>query len=182
MTRFNDPRYLEDWQATGRFPAIHDAIAAAILRHDEGKAGVDLCCSTGLLAERLRVNGFTVVGVDRDATALERSRAAGIQAELLRLHLDSDGLAKMLQYVKEKGLTSLYARRCLPELFGDNLPLGKWFFKEAAAAGITRVFLQGRNPTANAKNRLSSISAEIALASSSFDLTWSAGQVAYLQA
>lgn len=182
MTRFNDPQHLEHWQQTGKFPKIHDAITAAIVRIDAGRRGVDVCCSTGLLAERLRASGFTVLGVDRDGTALSRGRAAGVQAELMQLHLDGDGLAKMLQCAKERQLTSLYCRRCLPELFGNDLALGKQFFKEAAAAGITRLFLQGRNPVANAKNRLSSLAAEIALASGSFDLLWSEGQIAYLEA
>lgn len=182
MTRFNDPQHLEHWQATGRFPKIHDSIAAAIVRHDAGRRGVDVCCSTGLLAERLTGEGFTVHGVDRDVTALDRARAAGVKAALLQLHLDGDGLAKMLQYATERQLTSLYCRRCLPELFGDDLALGKQFFKDAAASGITRLFLQGRNPVKNATNKLSSLAAEIALASCAFDLVWSEGQVAYLQA
>ena len=182
MTRFNDPSYLDDWRATGRFPKIHDAITAAIVRYDAGRRGIDLCCSTGLLAERLQLSGFTVVGVDRDGTALDRARSAGVKAELMQLHLNRAGLATLLRFATERELTSLYARRCLPELFGDDLALGQWFFKEAAAAGITRLFLQGRNPTANAKNRLSSIAAEISLASGSFDLTWSAGQIAHLEA
>lgn len=181
MGRYNDPGLLTAWRTTGAFPEIHRAITDAIVEHDAARRGIDLCCSTGLLARSLTCQGFTVLGVDGDAAAVAAGMAAGPGVDLLPLTLDRGGLAALLRMATDRGLTSLYARRCLPELFGRDLATGRWFFREAVNAGISRLFIQGRNPSANARTPLFSVFAEIDVAGVAFSLKWQRGQVAYLE-
>lgn len=181
--KFDDQKHLETWKRSRKYPLIHDPIAGMILARDVHRRGLDLCCSTGLLGQRLSDAGWHVWGVDGDNDAIARAKAAGITMPILAVHLDRSGLRQVIEEIDEREIRSVYARRCLPELFGHDLQLGRWFLRQLVEVGILDLFLQGRAERTNSVNRLSSIDDEIELASSAFDLAHEEGwQLAHLQA
>lgn len=179
--RFNSIEHLQAWQRTGRFPAIHDAIAAAVNSFGCSLGYLDLCCSFGLLGQRLiRENGCDVVGVDIDADAIAAGQAAGIKAKLIHMPVKPDTLKDLVQICQSNTLGGIVARRALPELFGHDLAFGETFTNAMADAGIKEIFIEGRVATRNATNPLSSIDKEVALLGSRYKQVRRVGAVSYL--
>jgi hypothetical protein len=76
----------------------------------------------------------------------------------------------------------MLARRCLPELFGDDLPLGRDFAAAIHGAGIKEIFLEGRVVTQGAVNVLKSVADEVDLLSGHYHEVKRIGAVSYLKA
>lgn len=161
--RFDSEEYLEVWAKSEGFqyPAIHDNMYAAAIRHDKHRRGLDLCCSSGLLGTRLMDAGFTMVGVDadKDAAGLAIQYKVPMPIHLTKIS-DAHGVDVVADLVKSHKLKTIYARRCFPELFGEDTSLEDMFFPAMIKAGITMVIFEGRVRTVRAKNRLSSAERE----------------------
>jgi SAM-dependent methyltransferase len=168
--RFNSPEHLDVWRAIGRFPSIHDALYQLIAEQSDGKGFLDLCCSTGLLGQRILkgIKGARVYGVDADIKALDAAVVAGITYPMLKLTLMPAMIETFLAHVRDNRIDVLVARRCMPELFGSDRAFGLAFVEGIAKAGVKEVFLQGRVPTVKAVNQLASIQQEIALFASRY--------------
>lgn len=181
--RFNSVEYLQAWASGKRFPAIHDDIASAAEQFMIGNRVLDLCCSYGLLGERLKktVAGYAV-GIDADGEAIAKAKAAGISIDLYQLKVTPESFTDLVQILQSCRVNAVVARRCLPELFGENLDFGRQFFAELRRVGVKEVLIEGRVKTKNATNALSSIEDEISLASESFALARRYKNVAYLRA
>ena len=82
--RYNDPSHFVRWRRDRTFPKIHDALAALLDKHLPATAPwaparfLDLCCSIGLLGQRIRETrpGSTVVGVEGLRASIDQARAA----------------------------------------------------------------------------------------------------------
>ncbi len=181
--RFDSPEHLAAWRATGRFPAIHDGITQAIVADMRGSRVLDMGCSYGLLAERIlkQAGAMVAFGVDADANVIEAGRGAGLAVTLVELEVSAASLPQIYDLVRENALDVLVCRRVLPELFGDDLPLGRKFALEMALAGIREIFVEGRVATVKAVNALSSIDEEVKLLSASFREVRRSGAVSYLR-
>ncbi len=180
--RFNSAERLDLWQNTGRFPAIHNDMAHAFSSFARGERALDLCCSFGLLAERIkRMYGAAVVGVDADESALEHGRSAGITVDLLHMAVSADTLPALADLIASRKVSVLLARRCLPELFGGNIALGREFAQLMRDSGIEEVLIEGRVKTKKPRNALASIEDEIELMSGPFSLERRYRNVAYMR-
>jgi SAM-dependent methyltransferase len=180
--RFDSTEHLEVWRRTGRFPAIHDSIFSAIENFMRGSRVLDLCCSTGLLAQRLaKLLKVTAVGVDADARALERAWEAGVDVPLVEMKINDETMSELASVIRAHRIDVLVARRAMPELFGDNLPLGHQFSAMLYDLNVREIFLEGRVATRNAVNPLASIDKEVELFGGHYVLARSIRSVAYLK-
>jgi hypothetical protein len=180
--RFNDPQRVQAYKANGEFPSIHSPLVSCVVEHVIGRRGLDLCCSHGLLGEQLLTkHGFQMIGVDGDASAVELARANGVKMPIHHIKLDAQTLPLVYQLIRANKIEVLIARRCFPELFGDDLELGGEFFGEIRAAGIKEIALEGRVQTPKATNRLSSVWAEIRLAQLHYEVSAKDGNCAILR-
>lgn len=181
--RFNSIEHLAAWASRGIFPAIHDAIATAVGNLAGGERVLDLCCSFGLLGERLKQHhALDVAGIDGDITAIEQGRAAGISISLHTLKIAPATLADAVDILKAHRTQTIVARRCLPELFGHDADFGREFLAAAKHNGVFELFLEGRVKTLTATNRLASIDDEVRLASGLFVEHRRLGNISYLRA
>lgn len=169
--RFNDPSHLTRWRERGEFPAIHDAIFAMLRKHlDAGTAGLpptgflDLCCSIGLLGQRIRekVPGARVCGVEVLPASVQQARAAGVAYPILQTTVAPATLPALVAWVHLHRVEVLIARRCLSELFATDQSWGPSFWSAMTGAGVRMAVLQGRAPCANPTNPLPSVREEIA--------------------
>lgn len=182
--RFDSPEHLVAWQNTGRFPWIHDAMYAFVAEHVEGSVFLDLCCSTGLMGERIRrrVRGARVVGVESDRRAIAAARSAGITFPILELRLGCDTLARFREFVAEHGVQVVLARRCIPELCGGKTDgFGPQLVAALAGAGVKEVVLQGRVDSTRAVNQYRNVEAEIRLFAAAYKLATRRGQIALVK-
>lgn len=181
--RFDSTSYLADWRAWGRFPPIHDDIYQAVAEHAEGQVFLDLCCSTGLLGERIRrgIRDAVVVGVESDPAAIRHGQLAGINFPVLELQLTDETLPRFREFLAEHRVTTLVARRCIPELCHGRGEFGHHLVATLASAGVREVFLQGRTWSHRSVNSFSSVILEMELFESHFRLCRRDGQVAWLK-
>ncbi|MDC7784791.1 hypothetical protein PQJ75_00800 [Rhodoplanes sp. TEM] len=181
--RFDDPGYLAAWRA-GRYPRIHDAIFEMAVVYMRGTRVLDLGCSYGLIGDRLVRNGMAefVVGVDADEAVLAQGRDAGVSGTLYSLRVTEETLPELIELVSSRRLDVLVARRVLPELFGENVQLGRRFAHELRAAGIREVFVEGRVASVRSVNALRSIDEEVDLLSEAYREARRIGAVSFMQA
>jgi len=178
--RFNDSAYVNSYIELGVFPSIHKSIVATAIEHVKGKKGVDLCCSHGLLGQQMMQHGFSMMGVDGDKTAVKLAREQSISMPITLTPITRKTLQSVLKEIQDFRADFVVARRCLPELFGNDLLFGDIFFAQMKSIGIKELVIQGRVKTAKAVNPLSSIDAEISLVSPHYKLQHKNGDIAYL--
>jgi hypothetical protein len=181
--RFDSVEHLEAWKRAGAFPAIHTAMAGFVeKRARHGARILDLCCNHGLLGEQLtsRMPGSFVMGIDGDALALARGRTAGVRLPTQRLRIDPSTYDELEAILRDNQITTVVARRCLPELLGDVMWSAPDFAASLRSAGVTDLFLQGRVPTSSPNNPLHTIDLEVRAVASHFALTEQAGPLAHL--
>ena len=168
--RFDSIDYLRDFQARGRFPAVHDELFGMVTECTRQTRVLDLCCSTGLLGERLRRTGDfeTVLGVECDRRAIEAARSHGVVMPITELVIQIDTLPRLGHLIRQPAIGSVVARRCLPELLGDDPAMDRRFADTLAEAGVAELFIEGRIVSERATNRLRSIDREIEAVSSRF--------------
>ena len=152
------------------------------IAHVKGRKGIDLCCSHGLLGQQLVERGnFQMVGVDGDKKAVKLAHEHKMLMDVFHLAVKKETMAVFIDLIKSQNCTFLIARRCLPELFGNDMEFGIEFFHQMREIGITEVMLEGRVATKNAVNPLFSLNAEIDLISQDYTPWQQANNVAYLR-
>lgn len=181
---FNDPQILEDWRVNHRWPAIHGKIAAAAQMFIRGPRVLDLCCSFGLLGQRLLKtcpNVEKVIGVDCDDRAMGLGRAAGIAVDMHSMKITPDTVHLLYDLIKREGITTIVARRAFPELFGENHQFGRDFAISCNHFGVRELLLEGRVESRRSSNSLCGIDLEVELVRGSYELTGAFEKCAYLQ-
>jgi len=180
--RFNSEQHLVTWKTGKRFPAIHDDIFHAILAYSKGKSFLDLCCSTGLLAQRIKQHlVYDVIGVDADETAVSLASLSGIDVPLICLNILPETLKELAQIIKKFKIDTLVARRCFPELFGNDIEFGQVFIELLSQLGVQEIFIEGRITTKTAINALASLEDECQLVSKHYKVIKIHKNVAYLR-
>lgn len=178
--RFNDSAYVNAYIELGVFPSIHKSIISTAIEHVKGKRGIDLCCSHGLLGQQMMLHGFFMMGVDGDKTAVKLAKEHKIAMPITLTPITRKTLQRVSKKFLDFHADFIVARRCLPELFGNDLAFADIFFTQMKSIGIKELVIQGRVKTAKAVNPLSSIDAEIALVSPHYKLQHKNGDIAYL--
>ena len=182
--RFNSPEHLETWRTTGRYPAIHDALANVAVADVRGRRLVDLGCSYGLLGARVVAEAGLEfgLGIDADGAVLAAARAAGVPIELEEMKVTEVTIPRLSDMLEYHRIDVMVARRVLPELFGADLTAGQRFVEMLCQVGIKEVFLEGRVDSPKSVNALRSIAQEVELLAPWFREVRRIGGVSYLVA
>ncbi len=180
--RYNSIEHLVRWESTGKYPIIHNKLYKIIERNLRGESVLDLCCSTGLLGQRISsLLGVKTVGIDADITAIENARSYGVDVDIQVLKINPINLDPIMEVISNYKITALVARRCMPELFSANILTAHNFSSHLASADVEEIFLQGRVRTKAATNLLPTLDAEIKLFLKEYDLVERIGDVAYMR-
>lgn len=180
--RFNSTEYLEKWEKTGQYPKIHNDIAFLFEQYSKGNRVLDLCCSSGLLGERLhRKLGVHAVGIDGDRIAIEKALKFGVSMQIHHLKIKRQSLKDVVQIIENDRLNTIIARRCVPELFADDIEFGYEFAHQMKNIGIKEIFLEGRAKTKSSNNKLNSLNKEVAVFSEYYKLVKTHKNTAYLR-
>lgn len=180
MTRFDDQTLLECFKRGRSFPKIHAPLFSFIMEHEEGSVALDLCCSTGLLGQRLRERRHRfshVFGVEGNSEAIDRAERAGVTMPITQMIVNEDTLDDFLALLLRNRCDTIIARRCLPELFGDCISFGQTFMRSINDVGVQWLFIEGRRATSTPANALHSIEKEIELASAAFEVVEKRGAI-----
>lgn len=185
--RYDSQERLDLWARTGRFPSIHDTLAAFVAaRVREPRGFLDLCCSTGLLGQRIKsmFPDAAVVGVDADAGAIGRGTCAGVSVPLVLAQIEPGTFQRLGAIMREHGVTVVVARRCLSELFANAPGCGDALSSALQAYGAREMFVEGRMRMARASHPYPHIDAELAElnATGSWKLVARHRECAYLSA
>lgn len=183
--RFDSPELLQAWRETGRWPAIHDAIAQMALEYLRGQVLLDLGCAFGLLGARIvaETGLRSAIGVDANKATLAASEAAAVPVTRYCLQIvDRPSMAELGAIIKRHQVDVIVARRILPELFGHDIDLGRAFVDMAADLGVKEMLVQGRVETPDAVNPMRSIEREVFFLNQRYDCVALRGPVAYLTA
>lgn len=179
--RFDSQRHLLSWSTFNRYPDIHAQLFALIVSRLKGEAVLDLCCSTGLLAQHVQDLGVKAIGLDRDADAMERGARAGITIPMVHMDIKPDNLLALIALIKRYQVTAVIARRCLPELLGDTGIQGTALAGALHGAGVTELFLEGRVPVSSPLNQFHCLDLEVQAVKAFYRVVETYGRVAYLR-
>lgn len=167
--RFDCEDYVKDYEKRRAFPKIHNPLFQFFLTRymetpgDTAWRVCDLCCSTGLLAQRIRVHGGMVaIGVDRDENAIGLGESAGIDG-LVHLAVGPDTLTRLAKLLATKRINVVVMRRCIPELFDADPSWAPAFFRTLWGAGVTDLLVEGRKSRSTSRGNLCNIEYEIKL-------------------
>jgi hypothetical protein len=182
--RFDAPEYLTEWEGTGRFPAIHDAIfnmTAATL--PPGARVLDLGACTGLLTARLNRAGYEVTAAEGNAESYRAGHAAGTwgEAPVWTQYITPatlDGFASLLQ---ERRIDAIIARRVLPEVYDGMAGDFGAFADVLRASPVHTIILEGRKASARTTHPLGSAARETAALWGTWKVTEAAGDVRVLE-
>lgn len=181
--RYDSIERLRAWQLRGAFPQIHADIAGIIQAYVRGDRMLDLCCSYGLLGQRLMATGATkVCGIESESDTVAAARSAGIAVDILELNIARETLPAVVALITTNALTVVVARRCIPELFPHDPQWAIDFAAAINAAGIMEIVLEGRAPVARPAHRIPTVEAEVACFAGSYREVRRIGQCSYLVA
>lgn len=188
--RYNDPSHHATWKAGKGFPKIHDAIYQTLAKHlKAGTAGpvtptrfCDLCCSIGLLGQRILEGapGRYVVGVEGLAASVTAARGAGITYPILNQKITPATLPEFARWLQIHKVEVLVARRCLSELFAEDARWGPRFWSACVASGVRMAVIQGRAPCGNPTHPIPDVDKEIAVLGHGARVVEKVGQCAVL--
>jgi len=196
MARFNSTTYVDHYKVTGRFPKIHDNLFNLITETWEGGSFIDVCCSTGLLGQRLIDKlGVMCCGIEGDSRAITAGKQGGVQMTVYQTYIDEKSLANLSRILSDHDVNTVVMRRCVSELFAKGMPLGvgntvqtelkpgfaEKFIDTLLAAGVDEIYLQGRAESASSKHVIPNVEAEIKFFSTHYDVRVKRGQCAYLR-
>lgn len=158
MTRFADPHYIDDYLATGRFPAIHDDLYCLVENFaSEPEPALDIGACTGLLTLRLKQIRSHVIGLEANPAYIERSPAAKL---LINLRVTLTTMGQVYELAKDCSLVVM--RRVLPEICGDSSLVAWKLAERLHAAGVKKIALEGRVKSSRSTHLLASLEDEIA--------------------
>lgn len=182
--RFDAPEYVHDWQATGRYPAVHDRITAAVREEVDPSEGVllDLCSSTGLLGRRLHEHGYSVVAVQEPGPAVTLGRDAGVYdaVPLLETRIQPDTLPDLADWIHTHQVSTVVARRCFPELWDMFSDAFHHLADTFADSGVQRIILEGRAVSVRSKHPLATAQREATALAPSWTTERVTGPIAIL--
>jgi len=196
MARFNSVQHTEAFAAGRGFPKIHDNIFNLIAETWTGGSFIDVCCSTGLLGQRLIDKlGVMCCGLEGDAEAIANGKEHGVSMFIYQLLLDDRSLGGFSRILRDHDVNTVVMRRCVSELFAKGMPLGvgntvqtelkpefaAQYVDALLGAGVNEIYLQGRAESASSKHIIPNVEAEIEFFLPQYSVRVKRGQCAYLR-
>ena len=180
--RYNSVERLEKWCMEGMYPSIHDRIFEMIDGRIKGQTVLDLCCSTGLLGQRIQDElNKTVFGVDADKKAFENAASYGVDVNRTQMRIDASNFDPLIKFIADRGIDVLVARRCLSEVFYSHIDQGPVFAKRLLdETKVREIFIQGRREQPNATHPIPSCDAEVSLFKDFWTEAYTGFEMAYL--
>jgi|TARA_R110000824_G_scaffold6506_5_gene30068 SAM-dependent methyltransferase len=181
--RFNSIERLEEWCVNGNYPSIHDRIFKMVEDNIRGGNVLDICCSTGLLGQRIQDElKKTVVGVDADRKSLQNARSYGVDVNLVEMKIDATNFSPLISVLIKNDIEVIVARRCLSEIFFNHIDQGAVFAERLLKeTNVREIFIQGRREQPNATHPIPSCSAEVALLGDLWVVEYGGFEMAYLR-
>ena len=166
----------------GEYPSIHDRIFEMIEGRIKGATVLDLCCSTGLLGQRIQDElNKTVFGVDADKKAFESAASYGVDVNRIQMKIDAANMTPLISFIADRGINVLVARRCLSEVFFNHVDKGPIFAERLLnETKVREIFIQGRREQPNATHPIPSCDAEVALFKDFWTEAYTGFEMAYL--
>lgn len=181
--RYDSTNYLQDYQQDHTFPRIHDEMFHLVNQYRRGcTSALDLCCSTGLLGQRIiDVLKMPCVGVEGFVASSREGADYGVGMQVYELRVTPATLPAFITIVKDHKVDMLVARRAVSEVFktADD-PFGDVFVTELLAAGVHTVVLQGRAISTRSVHPMKSIDEEMAAFKRQMPVLHYGGQFAVL--
>lgn len=180
--RYNSPERLEEWKATGAFPAIHNDIFSYAASYLTTTRVLDLCCSYGLLGQRMVTFGLVdfACGVDAEMDTIEAAKAAGITIPLYGLKITPETLDQFISIIREHKVNGIIARRCISELFPLQPAWAIQFADAVREAGVLEFILEGRAIVPKPTHPIPTIAEEVACLVSAYREANRTGQCSYM--
>ena len=161
--RYNSLEHLKKWKQTKQYPQIHNKIYTLVENYLTGNSVLDLCCSTGLLGHRVKHHlGIEAIGLDADHKAIVASQEHH-NLKIIPYKIEPQNMSGLFAIISQYKIDTLIARRCIPEIFGENILAGHYFSAMLAKANVKQIFLQGRVLTKNSTHPLKSVACEVDL-------------------
>jgi hypothetical protein len=172
---FDSIELLNMWKDRGTFPKIHDNMAYAAVLTLQGPNVLDLCCSYGLLGRRILGQVPQVrkmYGIDADFGVIQSSKEAGLTHDMEIWHAKIvPGTEDLLyNFVTERQITSIVARRALPELFSEDPAWGKQVIERLWELGVKEWLIEGRVQSKRSTNALAGLIDEVELLSDCYTI------------
>lgn len=177
--RYNSPERLEAYRLRREYPGIHNALFDLIGSEIMHADFCDLCCSTGLLGQRMVDEGLAGFGVDQDVKTVEQAAAVGLTLPLHMLAIREDTSESLVALWQQYETKVLVARRCISEIF-HPVNWGERFARRALETGIRQMFIQGRRAVRNPVHPIHSVHQEIDCLASHWRPARVVGECAYL--
>ncbi|ALY09535.1 methyltransferase [Arthrobacter phage Salgado] len=187
--RFDSEEYLREWQDHGTYPAIHDAIFAAVEDHTgHGEKVIDLGACTGLLTQRMIAHGLRVVPVEPHGPSRARGAVYGAW-EGLEVHAQpisaSAGIEPFRALLEDERPTVLVARRVFPEIYESTelVRTGMWqtFLDVLHESTVELIILEGRKFSSRTTHPLGHVDREIVALGDHWRVIHTEGDVACLE-
>lgn len=180
--RYNSIERLQEWKDTGNFPKIHDDIFEMIMaRLKPGEVFCDICCSTGLLGQRLLEAGHAGFGLEMQAREIKQAHDFGVKLSIYQRVISRELVSTPTALFGEM-VDALVARRCFSEIFMKD-DFSKAFSFELIESGVKQVFLQGRRKVNNPTCKLHCVELEAEmLTKHGWTITYLEGELAHLVA
>lgn len=173
-------KWAEDYLATGVYPSIHDDVAlmlAAIPAHHR-RGAVDLGACHGLLSLRANGLGYSpVLGLEADGPSVAfyqtyLARPSVVLEQRTLQVLDANDMRRFIELLRSFAVTTVIARRVLPEILVDSLPkgsdtpadtalAGRAFTRALREAGVRFMVVEGRVYSKRSTHRLSRLDLEL---------------------
>lgn len=178
--RYDSTAYLEAYRDAKEFPKIHDDLFGLVRDYGVRCNALDLCCSIGLLGQRLIDHlGINCIGVEGYLISSREGPEYGVMMPVYELKVTMETLPQFFSILKEHQVETLVARRCISEIFpGPDTPLAHAFVAGLKEAGVKHVFLQGRQVSANSNHPMFSIDQEVHAFKGPYNLIEQFGQFA----
>lgn len=182
--RFDSHEWLENWQKTGRFPHIHDAIFNAFAANvDPGTSVLDIGASTGISTARLQHLGYRATAVEANMESISRGREYGTwqEAPIWTNFITPATIPGLEVLLQERGIEAILARRVISEVYDGMKGAPEEFARVVRESGVKIVVLEGRKISRNTVHPCGTADLEAAVFGEGWRVTERVGDVRVLE-
>lgn len=160
--RFDDIAYVDEYKKSGKYPKIHDDIFSLDANIPVGNV-IDLGCCTGLLSVRLAQRHNLVIGIEPNKEYIKNA-VPHERCVYMNFKIDYSNLKKLEQVILENHITTIYARRVLPEICdAGGIELVRDMIAMFRDCGVKNCVIEGRKCNSKSVHKLKNLSKEMEL-------------------
>lgn len=182
--RFDSPEWIQEWQATGRFPHIHDAIFNAFATNVEPGARVlDIGASTGISTARLQHLGYvaTVAEANPESIATGEKYGTWGDAHLWRNYITPETVTDFYKLLHDRNIEAILARRVISEVYDGMKGDPRAFAEAVRRSNVSIIVLEGRKISKNTVHPCGTADLEAAVFGPGWRITERVGDVRVLE-